>query len=55
MWKCDKSNKGKYPPWFKLNIDFALWRNDVGRLGAEDENSAQTLNFKTDEALDLDC
>jgi len=55
VWKCDKSNKGKYPPWFKLNIDFALWRNDVGRLGAEDENSAQTLNFKTDDALDLDC
>ena len=55
VWKCDKSKKGEYPSWFKLNIDFALWRNEVGTIGTENENSAQVLRFKPDEELDLDC
>jgi|MDSZ01.1.fsa_nt_gb hypothetical protein len=55
VWKCDKKNKEPYPPWFKLNIDFALWRNEAGQLGEEKENTAQELNFKPKESLDLDC
>jgi len=55
VWKCDKSKKEEYPPWFKLNIDFALWRNEIGAIGTESENSAQVLRFKTEEELDLDC
>ena len=55
VWKCNKKNKGPYPPWFKLNIDFALWRNEAGQLGEEKENTAQDVKFKPKESLDLDC
>ncbi len=55
VWKCDKTKKGPYPPWFKLNVDFGLWRNDIGNLGDEKENSRQGLNFEPSKKIDLDC
>lgn len=55
VWKCDKTKKGPYPPWFKLNIDFGLWRNDVGNIGAEKEKSRQGLKLKPEESASLDC
>lgn len=30
VWKCYKDHTEPYPPWFKLNIDSALWRNTIG-------------------------
>lgn len=32
VWKCYKDQTEPYPPWFKLNIDSALWRNTVGTV-----------------------
>ena len=36
VWKCDAANEGENPPWFKLNIDFGLWRNEVGTVPNRD-------------------
>jgi len=47
VWKCNRKNEGPYPPWFKLNIDFGLWRNEPGELGATEDNSRQSLFYKT--------
>lgn len=55
VWKCDKRNKGAYPPWFKLNIDFSLWRNEPGLLGQEDENAGQQVDVTPRKSADLDC
>lgn len=32
VWKCYKDQTEPYPPWFKLNIDSALWRNTIGTV-----------------------
>ena len=42
VWKCDKtkSKYGDVPPWFKLNIDFGLWRNSVGSIPNQDEGTS---------------
>jgi len=32
VWKCYKDHTEPYPPWFKLNIDSALWRNTIGTV-----------------------
>lgn len=32
VWKCYKDHTEPYPPWFKLNIDSALWRNMIGTV-----------------------
>ena len=55
VWKCDKTKSGPYPPWFKLNIDFGLWRNEVGEVGVEEPGARQGLTFKPDEAGSLEC
>lgn len=55
VWKCKRGNKGPYPPWFKLNIDFGLWRNSTGNLGSEDENTKATVKIRPSKKIDLDC
>jgi len=55
VWKCDKRNKGPYPPWFKLNIDFGMWRNDVGNIGQQRPKSRQGIKFEPDKKGNLDC
>ena len=55
VWKCKKGNKGPYPPWFKLNIDFGLWRNDTASLGSEDENTRASVKIRPSKKIDLDC
>ena len=55
VWKCDKTKRGPYPPWFKLNIDFGLWRNEIGNLGEEESGARQGINLQTDSAKSLDC
>lgn len=48
VWKCDAKNKGEYPDWFKLNIDFGLWRNATGTVANQDPQTSavQRINFK---------
>lgn len=56
VWKCDKSKPGEYPDWFKLNVDFGLWRNKAGTLINQDPSSSsvQKVNLKPDnEYFDL--
>lgn len=46
VWKCDKTKEGDYPPWFKLNIDFGLWRNEAGTVPNKDPStSAKQVNI----------
>lgn len=52
VWKCGKNNKGPYPPWFKLRVDFGLWRNAVGAIGTQEENSRQGFVFEPDKEGD---
>lgn len=53
VWKCYKhspgSDPGPYPPWFKLNIDMGLWRNESGIIPSQNpETSAiQPLLLET--------
>jgi hypothetical protein len=49
VWKCYKDPRDPYPPWFKLNIDVGLWRNEIGTIPNQDpETSAvQPLLFET--------
>ena len=46
VWKCERGNKGPYPPWFKLNIDFGMWRNSSARLGEEKENTKASIRIQ---------
>lgn len=50
VWKCDKTKSGPYPPWFKLNIDMGLWRNEAGTIANQDPitSSVQRLSFEPD-------
>ena len=50
VWKCDKTKSGDYPDWFKLNVDFGLWRNEAGTVGNQDPiiSSVQPVNFSPD-------
>lgn len=50
VWKCDKTKSGPYPPWFKLNIDMGLWRNEAGTIANQDPltSSVQRLTFEPD-------
>lgn len=50
VWKCDKTKSGPYPPWFKLNIDTGLWRNEAGTIANQDPltSSVQRLTFEPD-------
>lgn len=32
VWKCYRDSNGPTPPWFKLNVDSALWRNKAGTV-----------------------
>jgi hypothetical protein len=52
VWKCDKTKEGDYPPWFKLNINFGLWRNQAGTVPNQDpQTSAKqaNINLKLDD------
>ena len=53
VWKCDKtkSKYGEVPPWFKLNVDFGLWRNAAGTIANQDESTSAKqvdINFQAD-------
>lgn len=50
VWKCDKTKSGPYPPWFKLNIDMGLWRNEAGTIANQDPQTSavQRLQFEPD-------
>ena len=50
VWKCDKSKSGDTPDWFKLNVDFGLWRNEAGTIPNQDPltSAVQKVNFKPD-------
>lgn len=54
VWKCYRGQTEPYPPWFKLNIDSALWRNTIGTVpNSRAETSArQDLSLKTNPAYD---
>lgn len=51
VWKCYKNTPANQsvPPWFKLNIDLGLWRNEVATLPNQDPNSSaiQPLSVRT--------
>ena len=55
VWKCGRNNKGPYPPWFKLNVDFTMWRNEPDLIGQEDENAGQLVDFTPAKRANLDC
>lgn len=47
VWKCDKSKSGDVPPWFKLDINFDLWRNKAGTVPNTDpESSSKHFSIK---------
>jgi hypothetical protein len=50
VWKCDKTKSGHYPPWFKLNVDFGLWRNEAGTIANQDPltSAVQKISFEPD-------
>ncbi len=50
VWKCDKTKSGPYPPWFKLNVDFGLWRNEAGTIANQDPltSAVQKIAFEPD-------
>ena len=52
VWKCYKDSVDPYPPWFKLNRDSGLWRNQIGTVPNSDpETSArQDLLLETNPA-----
>ena len=54
VWKCDKTKTGDIPPWFKLNVDFGLWRNEAGTTGNQDPltSAVQKINFTPDVEYD---
>ncbi len=54
VWKCYKNQTEPYPPWFKLNIDSALWRNAPGTIPSTKQGTAarQDLYFGTSSAYD---
>ncbi len=51
VWKCYKSTPGDrpYPPWFKLNLDVGLWRNELGTVPNQnpDTSAVQPLLLQT--------
>lgn len=50
VWKCDKTKTGDNPPWFKLNVDFGLWKNEPATIPNQDPltSSTQQVNFNPD-------
>lgn len=52
VWKCYKDNTDPYPPWFKLNIDSGLWRNQAGTVpnSKPGTSARQDLLLKTNPA-----
>jgi hypothetical protein len=52
VWKCIRDNTEPYPPWFKLNIDSSLWRNQVGTVPNSDPQTStrQDLYLTTNSA-----
>lgn len=58
VWKCYKKHKTDRPPWFKLNVDFGLWNNQIGYVGSEDpgvSSKQATINLQTDPQKNFDC
>lgn len=52
VWKCYKDNTEPYPPWFKLNIDSGLWRNQTNTVPNSNPGTSirQNLLFETNPA-----
>ncbi len=52
VWKCYKDNSEPYPPWFKLNIDSGLWKNQAGTVPNSNPGTSarQDLLLKTNQA-----
>lgn len=50
VWKCDKNRKTDLPPWFKLDVDFGLWRNEAGTIANQDPltSAVQKTKFNPD-------
>ena len=58
VWKCYKKHKTDRPPWFKLNVDFGLWKNEAGQIGSEDPAYATrsgTVSLQTNPQKNFDC
>tara|TARA_S200002703_G_scaffold34654_2_gene30011 strand:- start:247 stop:1188 length:942 start_codon:yes stop_codon:yes gene_type:complete len=57
VWKCYKTKSGNRPPWFKLNIDFALWKNEPEELGSRDAKNSTSKMYKmeTSKERDFEC
>lgn len=51
VWKCYRSTPAgqTVPPWFKLNIDFGLWRNETTTVPTQEEgtSSIQPISIRT--------
>lgn len=49
VWKCYKNQEDSYPPWFKLNIDSGLWRNQIDTVPNSNPltSSRQDLDLRT--------
>lgn len=49
VWKCYRGNTQPYPPWFKLNIDSGLWRNEINTVPNSDPGTSarQDLHLGT--------
>jgi len=54
VWKCDKTKTGNIPPWFKLDVDFGLWRNEAGTIANQDPltSAVQKIKFNPDVEYD---
>jgi len=54
VWKCYKDNTDPYPPWFKLNIDSGLWRNQAGTVpnSSPGTSTRQDLLLRTNPAYE---
>ena len=45
VWKCYKDSVDPYPPWFKLNIDSGLWRNQINTIPNSDPEASARQDF----------